>query len=173
MTFVGHTLTGLSIAALCVPRRWRRPAKGAFLAAFALLATVPDWPTFEKYAVRHSIFVNLGLMAVPVAVLAAWKWLRARIGGWRVILCGAAAWLSHLLMDSLYSTGAGVPILWPVSKFRLDLPIAWFVTMHPGEGLSRHNLRVWAVEALFYGALLLACVLLRRWQVRRAGDRPL
>ncbi len=108
---------------------------------------MPDWPTFEKYAVRHSIFVNLAMMAGPVCVLVIWRRLRTRLGGWRTVAAGASAWWSHLLMDSLYSTGAGVPVLWPISKFRLDLPIAWFVTMQPDEGFSPHNLRVWSMQS--------------------------
>ena len=166
MTSVGHCLTGLSIAALVVPRSWERKEKIAAFAAFTLVANVPDLPLpfwgHYSYRVSHSLFVNLALVAVVVGLLihsgarrgeAAWRW---------VVAGGAAAWLSHLLLDSFYSHGHGIRIFWPLSDAALNLSVPWFHVLQRGSAPDLASLQILAIEALCYGLLLAACLYWRR-----------
>ncbi len=166
MTSVGHCLTGLSIAALVVPRSWERKQKVAATCAIVLVASVPDLPIpfwgHFSYRVSHSLFVNLALIALVVGLLAssrawrsdpAWRW---------VVAGGAAAWLSHFLLDSFYSHGLGIRIFWPLSDASLNLAIPWFHVMQRDSVPDLAMLRILAIEALCYGALLAACLFWRR-----------
>jgi membrane-bound metal-dependent hydrolase YbcI (DUF457 family) len=166
MTSVGHCLTGLSFASLVVPRSWERKEKLAAFAAFTLVANTPDLPLpfwgHFNYRVSHSLFVNLALVSALVGLLLghrawrsqkAWKW---------VVVAGAAAWLSHLLLDSFYSHGRGVRIFWPLSDGALNLAIPWLHVLRRSSSPDLANLRVFIVEALWYGALLAACLIWRR-----------
>jgi len=169
MTSVGHCLTGLSIAALVVPRSWARKEKVAAFAALTLVANTPDLPLpfwgHYSYRVSHSLFVNLALVAVVVGLLIgsrAWQGKEA----WRwVVAAGAAAWLSHFLLDSFYSHGHGIRIFWPVSDAALNLAIPWFHVLQRNSPPDLATLRTLAIEALSYGALLAACLIWRhRWK---------
>jgi membrane-bound metal-dependent hydrolase YbcI (DUF457 family) len=166
MTTVGHCLTGLCFASLVVPRSWKR--KGLAFTGFALVATAPDVPTpfwgHFNYQVSHSLFVNLAVVAAVAGLLllprarrsdTAWRW---------VVAGGAAAWMSHLLLDSFYSHGKGVRIFWPFSDAALNLPIPWFHVMRPELVGDPAALPIFATEAVFYGALLGACLI---WRWRR------
>lgn len=165
---MGHGLTGAALGLLAIPAGAGRGRALATLVAFAALANLPDLPLpywgHNRYDVSHSVFVNLALALV--LALALWRWRGARP---RVVLLGAAAWCSHLLLDALYNHGKGVAIFWPVSAHRLALPLPWFSTAHgPLWRPDLHLLRVMAVELLFYGALFLAVAALRRLAGRRA-----
>jgi len=158
MTSVGHSLTGMSIAVLCLPRQWSVRVRLIGMLTFAMLACVPDVRFHEQYHIRHSLLVNVAMMAGPVLLLTLWDRMRRRIGGWRTVYGGCAAWLSHLLLDSFYNHGLGVPVGWPFGRWRPDLAIPFFECSRPWEGLSPHNLRVLSIELAFYGALLLLCL---------------
>jgi membrane-bound metal-dependent hydrolase YbcI (DUF457 family) len=138
----------------------------AAFAAFTLVATAPDLPFpfwgHYSYRVSHSLFVNLAVVAAVVGLLivprarrseAAWRW---------VVAGGAAAWLSHLLLDSFYSHGHGIRIFWPLSDAALNLPLPWFHVLRPDSFGDPAALRILATEAVFYGALLGACLIWRR-----------
>jgi membrane-bound metal-dependent hydrolase YbcI (DUF457 family) len=175
MTAVGHCLTGLSFASLVVPRDWAR--KRVAFAAFAFIATAPDFPLpfwgHTYYRVSHSLFVNLavvaavvGLLMVPRAIRSdpAWRW---------VLLGGAAAWMSHLLLDSFYSHGRGIRIFWPFSDAALALPIPWFHVLRPDLIGDPAALRIFANEAVCYGALLGVCLIWRwRWKPAPSTTAP-
>jgi membrane-bound metal-dependent hydrolase YbcI (DUF457 family) len=166
MTSVGHCLTGLSIAALVVPRGWPRREKVVTFAAFVLMANVPDaplpsWGHFH-YKVSHSLFVNLALLSVAAGLLMSLRaWRSQAVRRW-VVAGGAAAWLSHLLLDSFYSHGRGIRIFWPVSDAALNLAIPWFHVLQRGPPPDLAMLRIFGIEALCYGALLGACLIWRR-----------
>ena len=169
MTGIGHSLTGMSLAALAMPRRWRAPAWLAGMAAFAVLANGPDidlpfWGHAE-YLISHSLFVNVPLIAAVLAAAAAWPALRRKLGGWPVLAAGAAAWMSHLLLDSFYGPGHGIRIFWPLSReAALKLPMPWFDALSGGWHLDPVTFRIAAIEVLFYGPLLAICLL---WRLRR------
>ena len=167
MTMVGHSLLGFSLGALAIPRAWLVRPKLLAFGVLALLAGGPDWPTpfwgHSRYLISHSLFVNLGLVAGVVALAAAAPRLRAALGGWPLVCAGAAAWLSHLLLDSFYSHGKGVRIFWPLSLDALNLPMPWFHVLQPG--IPPHAaLRIFAIEFAFYGTLLGLCLL---WRARQ------
>ena len=167
MTMVGHSLLGLSLGSLAIPRGWSRRSKLLAFGVFVLLAGLPDLPTpfwgHSRYLISHSIFVNLGLIAGVAALVAAFPRLRTALGGWPVVCAGAAAWLSHLLLDSFYSHGKGVRIFWPLSGDALNLSMPWFDVLQPGVP-PRVALRIFAVEFAFYGSLLGLCLL---WRAHR------
>lgn len=164
MTGVGHSLTGLSIAALGHPVEpsWRRRA--LLVALYAGAANLPDLPVplwgHHRYHVSHSIIVNLVLMLGCALVLALAPRLRRGLGGWRGAICLGLAWCSHFALDGMYNHGRGVAVLWPVSDTRLVLALPWFRTL-TGPRLDSASLHIFAVEAAFFGALLLLCVALR------------
>ena len=118
---MGHGLTGAALGLLATPAGAGRGRLLATLVAFAALANIPDLPLpgwgHSRYDISHSVFVNLPLALV--LALALWRWRGLRL---RVTLLGAAAWCSHLLLDSMYNHGKGVAIFWPLSAGRLALP---------------------------------------------------
>lgn len=165
MTSVGHTLTGLSLAAAGTPFGVARQRRAMVFVACALLANFPDLPVpgwgHDAYDVSHSLFVNgLGIFVLTLLALQ-WQPMRTRLAGPRGVLLVAAAWASHVLLDSMYNHGQGVAALWPLSDGRIAMPLPWFSTLRPDPLLSRHNLQVFGIELLAYGSLLLAVVVLR------------
>ncbi len=174
MTPVGHSLVGASIGLLAASSSAGRWMKLAIIAAFVVLANIPDahlpgWG-HDRYDISHSIFVNAGLIAVIGTGLALLPRLRRRIGGSRIIFGGAAAWLSHLLLDSFYNHGLGVAIFWPLSSVRLALPLPWFETLRrPFPFFDSHSARVMAIELVAYGSLLVLVWVGRRILLRHAG----
>ena len=169
MTPVGHSLMGLAIGWVAVPAEFSRRAKLVTLAAFVALANAPDWPLprwgHDRYDISHSIFVTLGLIVVA-ATLASMALRHTRYFSWRLIVGGAIAWLSHLLLDTFYFGRRGMALFWPVSDVRVSLPMPWFTVMELQPLVSAHNARVFAIEAAFYGTIL-AAVVVWRWRRER------
>ena len=160
------------------PRIRSRRASAVFLVSFAFLANIPDAPLpgwgHNLYRVSHSLFVSLTAIACGVAILGLWQGPRRAIGGWRVMACAAAAWLSHFLLDTFYVDGNGLAMFWPISDASVSLPLPWF-EFYQGGGLANpHSWRIGLIEAAFYGAPLAVCVLIR-WALsrRRLGDAPM
>lgn len=169
MTTVGHTLTGLSIAVLSLPPgrsyRWYALTGACFIA----FANVPDFPLpgwgHGSYAVSQSIFVTILLAGIFVSLFRS---LGPRTGvGGLVILAWSAAWLSHMVLDSMYAQGNGIAIVWPISDAHLAMPVPWFETLQlPAR--SENNIRVFWIETIAYGAMLVSCIGLRWvWSFRR------
>ncbi len=102
---------GVSIGVLAGPRFATRLGGAGFLGACAMAADVPDlarrFAGQPHYNICHSVPVNLIAMALVVG--AAWLWPAAgrRAGGRRGRACIGAAWLSHMLLDSMYNHGRG------------------------------------------------------------------
>ncbi len=182
--------------------RYKSPwASTVFLCAFIAIANLPDWPLpgwgHSNYKVSHSIFVNLALIIICVLLLRI-KWGRARfvrstgrrpeVGravpgnlacpdfttvSWGMIIGGAAAWLSHLLLDSFYNHGLGIAIFWPFSTARLALPMPWFHTWSSvPPPLNADTFYICLVETLFYGPILLLAIGWRYWRSANSGQRP-
>lgn len=169
MTQVGHTLTGAVIGITCLPRNASSIRKITHLVSFMALSLVPDFKLtnwgHDKYYISHSIFINLLLITAMILLLAVLKEVRIKLGGWNVIAGGAAAWLSHLLLDSLYNHGKGLAIFWPFSKARLVLSIPWLsvVTQLPPP-ITPELIRILVIEfATFFPLVLLALFMRRRF----------
>lgn len=168
MTTIGHSLTGLSLAALTLPRGLSRRRYLLLAAAYVFFANLPDYPLpgwgHAAYNVSHSVFVTLALAAV-IAPLTTWRRLPGHVtpgiaAGW------TAAWLSHMVLDSMYSHGNGIGIFWPFSDAHLVLTVPWFDTVSlPAR--SPHNLRVFAIETAVFGLALVVALALRRTVRRR------
>ena len=166
MTQIGHSITGAALGILAMPATGRTRRKACVIVACVVLANVPDFPLscwgHQRYDVSHSLFVNLAAARVFVLPLLLCSRLRNRLGGRAVVVGGAAAWLSHLLLDTFYNHGHGLAMFWPLSKARLALPISWFETATPLPHFDSHTARVWGIEFLSYGLVLIAVLFLRR-----------
>jgi hypothetical protein len=172
MTPVGHSLVGVSLGIVAMPAWESRLARAAFLAGFVALASVPDfqvpyWGHGRCYHVSHSLFVNALLVVATAACVRLWPRTRATLGSPAVLMAGATAWLSHLLLDSFYNHGLGLRVFWPLSDASLVLPIPLFDRLYP-PWLSTHNLRVCLIELVCYAPLVLLAVL---WRLYRRAPR--
>jgi len=169
MTSIGHSLTGIAIGVLSLPPQVAPRRTFFHIAAFTVLANIPDlslpgWG-HDRYYFSHSLYVNLLLILVVMALCAPGRKLRSWVGGWPVLAGGAAAWLSHLLLDSFYNHGLGVAIFWPFSEGRLVLPLPWFSIMD-GPLWSWQALRISLIEVAFYLPLIGLAVWYRKIQKR-------
>lgn len=163
MTEVGHFLTGATIGVLSMPKSADKKHRTAHIAAFLFLAVIPDLPFkgwgHDRYYFSHSFFVTLLLILVVGLAFLLLKELRIKLGDWPVLIGGALAWLSHLLLDSFYNHGKGIMIYWPFSEARLALPIPWFGL---GIGSPIQIAQVLLIEFVSYFPLLLLAIFLRR-----------
>lgn len=176
MTPVGHSLTAITIGVVTAPKAASPRVKAVYFAALVVLANVPDFPVagwgHNAYHVSHSIFVNLALIAFCLAFAVAFSRITGWAVRWRMKIGGVAAWLSHLLLDSMYNHGKGVAIFWPFSDARLALPIPWFATVrNPRPFTDWQTLQVAIIELVSYGALLAVVIFVKRY-VRWRGWRP-
>ncbi|HCN75957.1 MAG TPA: hypothetical protein DIT13_02035 [Verrucomicrobiales bacterium] len=156
MSPVGHSITGLALAALALPGKAPRRWLGG--AAFIAIANLPDWPLpgwgHDRYEISHSLFVNLALITTGALVWRSIPALRQALTA-RLILLAACAWLSHLLLDSFYNHGKGLGIGWPLLEYRLNLPVPFFRIVDTSLALwNPRNLSVFAIELLAYSPLL-------------------
>ena len=165
VTPVGHSITGATIAVLSIPRAWRLWVKASLVAAFIVLANVPDlrlpyWG-HERYDISHSIFVNTALIvlfSLPLLLSSRFR----RLGGMPVLVGVALAWLSHLLLDTFYGHGGGLGMFWPFSKAHVSLAIPWFETLgRPLPHVDSHTARVCLIELLSYGTILVVALVAR------------
>ena len=165
VTTVGHTLAGLSVAALALPRGksllWYLVI-GHF---FILFANVPDLPLpgwgHRSYQISHSLFVT-ALLASLLALLLLLPRFSKTVGS-RIIFAWSFTWLSHMLLDSLYGHGAGIGVFWPFSNAHLALPLPWFETLR-WPPMTEHNRNVFLTELAVFGTLLALCLWLRRFR---------
>jgi len=159
---------------LCVPNRLRFWQKGVFLTGFGLLANVPDLPLggwgHAGYPKSHSIFLSLGLVFIFWFI---W-WGLSRSLHWRfhwpIVVAATVTWLSHFFLDAFYETDAGVRIFWPFSTASLALPIPWLSHMNASiSPLAGPNLKVYALEVITYGPLLILALGCRVYFGRKNG----
>lgn len=162
MTTIGHTMTGLSLAVLTVPRGVSLRQAALIGGAYAFFANLPDFPFpgwgHDAYHVSHSIF-----LALAAALLFGWliQFLDPAVQIARRLLFGCtAAWLSHMLLDSTYSHGNGLAVFWPFSDAHLVLPLGWFDTLSL-PAISEANRRVFLVEIAVFGSILTAAAVAR------------
>ena len=179
MTPLGHGLTGATFGVLAMPFSWGKWKKALLLGVFVLLANIPDLPVrgwghegFGNYLKSHSIFVNGGAVILLLALFAFWRAARLKAGGWAVIISGALAWLSHLLLDSFYAHNWWLSVMWPFEYRGFSLPLPWFDSIrgYPPP-LDAHTFKVLGVEFLFYFPILLAAIFLRRFFEKRKAAK--
>lgn len=173
MSPVGHSITGLALAALALPVAGKAPRLWLGGAAFIALANLPDWPLpgwgHDRYEISHSLFVNLALITTGALVWRAVPALRQALPA-RLILLAACAWLSHLLLDSFYNHGKGLGVGWPFLDCRLNLPVPIFRIVDTSLPLwHSRNLSVFAIELLAYSPLLALALRHRRGKNRPAA----
>jgi inner membrane protein len=162
---------GTAIGLFCMPQRASARWKVGYFAAFLVLPNIPDLPFahwgHNRYDISHSLLLNLFLCLMVVALLGWHPNSRHFIGDGKVLCAGVVAWLSHVVLDSLYNHGRGVAIFWPLSHARLALPIPWF-SVAPFPPLSVALLQECAVEFTSYLPLVLLAYRLRRsyWSLK-------
>ncbi len=167
MTFVGHSIVGLSVAAGAVDGK-KRTFFYCAAAVFMLFANFPDLafriiPYFES----HSLITVLVILAA--GNLTIW-FFRKRIPGleWKLILLGNLAVLSHLLLDTFYNHGKGLMLFWPVSGARTALPIPWLAIMpSPFFPITEAHVKVLLLELVTFAPLLILVILGNRIGKRR------
>lgn len=167
MTPVGHTLTGLTIAVLVLPRDVSTKRRLVTMGSFALLANLPDLPFpgwgHERYDISHSVFVIGGILWLTLLFALLIGPVARIAGGRRILFAGAGACLSHLLLDTLYNHGFGLAMFWPFSEARLALPVPWFETLKTSlPAITMHSIRVFLIELACYGPIFLAAVFWRK-----------
>ena len=163
MTTIGHSLSGLSIAVLTLPRGrsllWYVVAGHLFV----FFANIPDLPFpgwgHDAYQISHSIFLA-ALLVSFVGLLRLIPEVSTRVSA-TMFLAFSAAWLTHMPLDSIYSHGHGIGIFWPFSEAHLAMPIPWFDTL-TWPPKTAHNLRIFQIETVVYGLILVGCILFRR-----------
>jgi membrane-bound metal-dependent hydrolase YbcI (DUF457 family) len=165
MTTLGHSLTGLAAITLCLPPSLSRLKRVAWAIFFIALASIPDWPLpfwgHQRLAISHSLWVNL-VLCTALAVLL-WKVLPAAGRHPRILIFGALAWLSHLLLDTLYGDLPGVAIYWPFSDRLASLPLPWLkVLQHPPPPFDPAVIQTLLAEAATFGPLVAAAYWARR-----------
>jgi hypothetical protein len=169
MTSIGHSIVGASFSVASMPVGASRRYKIVSLLIFTLLANFPDIPvphwSHDFYDFSHSLIVNLALIIPAAAILLLFRKFRKLPEMGRLIIFGACAWLSHLLLDTFYSHGNGVVILWPVSQASLAIPVPWFSTlpMDPIQNFVK-ILRIFLFEILSYSPLLVFSISVRNRQ---------
>jgi len=159
MTPVGHSLVGATVGVVyCNIHQLPIHSRISVILGMILCANIPDYPLpgwgHDRYELSHSIFVGM-LLVLGYVVFVRHLWHdRMHFGAWPFIAAGTLALYSHYLLDSFYNHGKGIASFWPFSEARLALPIPWFETMKISPPLCLHNVRVWSIELLCYGLLL-------------------
>ena len=148
----------------------------AFFAGLALLPDLdylgvslglPDQGPLGHRGAAHSL-------ALPIlaAVVAFWMGRRLRLPAGRLALTVALVVASHALLDAMTGGGSrGMPLFWPVSFQRFEMP--WRPIPNAPCGLayvSRTGLVVAATELVQFSPFLLYA-LGPRFQARPAGKR--
>jgi hypothetical protein len=156
---------GTAIGLFCMPQRASARWKIGYFAVFLVLSNIPDLPFahwgHHRYDISHSLFVNLFLCLLMVALLGWHLNIRHFIGDGKVLYAGMVAWLSHVVLDSFYNHGRGVAIFWPLSDARLALPLPWF-SVAPFPPFNLALLQECAIEFASYVPLVLLAYCLRR-----------
>ena len=176
MSPVGHSLVGLSLAAIAMPPSRGRFWKTGLLVSFVALANLPDWPIanwgHDRYDISHSIFVNISLIGLTTLVWLITPRLKSSLP-LPCFLLALSAWLSHLLLDSFYNHGLGIAIYWPFSDGRLNFAMPWFNTLDLSQSItSQHNLYVYFIEFIAYGPVLILALVVGKILNRETTTIP-
>ncbi len=169
MTTLGHSLTGLAAFAVVIPSRSFGLGQLVWAALFIALASTPDWPLpgwgHQDLLVSHSLWLNIALCAAVAAILK--KLAPDRFAETPLLAAGAAAWLSHILLDTLYGDLSGMAIFWPFSSAVVSLPVPWLRTLpHLPPPFDATVISILTLEFLTFAPLvLLGYWLGRKWRM--------
>jgi membrane-bound metal-dependent hydrolase YbcI (DUF457 family) len=166
MTPIGHTLTGLAIGYLVVPRDTPPKQKAITLGVFAILASAPDLPFpywgHNDYRISHSlVMTTLGI--VLIGGFFAIKYRGRPPFTPTMLIAGAIAWYSHILLDTMYNHAIGLEVGWPLFDYRLRLPVSWQSPGNKHAIFSMHNVKVAVYEILTFGPLLMLSILAKKY----------
>ena len=168
MTQVGHMIVGSSIGTLCLPKYSNFAKKFWHIMLFVFLANIPDLPIpywgHDRYYFSHSLFVNLLLIVILILIFQVLsKYTHVIKVSWQILIFGSLAILSHLLLDSFYNHGLGVPIFWPFSEASLVLPIPWLsVQKDLPPPITYEMARIWLLELVSFSPFLGIAILFRK-----------
>lgn len=127
---------------------------------------VPDSGPCGHRGASHSLVPPL-----LVALLAYWLSPRFNLPRWRTTILCAMAVGSHALLDAMTVTSRGVPLLWPFSFHRFEMPWRPIPNAPCGlEYLSAEGLQVATVE--FFQFLPVLYLALRPRPERSAATGP-
>lgn len=117
----------------------------------AVMLGVPDVGPCGHRGATHALVLPL-IVAASAAVAAP----RFNMPRWRLsLICGLVV-ASHLLLDAMTTSSRGVPLLWPVTFHRFELPWRPIPNAPCGlEFVSALGLRVASIELLLFLPLLL------------------
>ena len=170
MTPIGHTLTGLAIGYLAIPRDLPARQKFKALAVFAVVASIPDFPFpfwgHRRFEISHSVVVTTCGVLLAAGFLL-WKYRGQFPFTPTMLFAGALAWYSHLLLDTMYNRAIGMPTLWPIGVGRVALPVPWLSIGNKADIFSMHNVRVAVLEILTFGPLLLLAFAVQKYRSPR------
>ncbi|MEJ2156990.1 MAG: metal-dependent hydrolase [Desulfobacteraceae bacterium] len=171
MTTLGHSLTGLAALAYVIPSHCSWLARLVWATLFIALASIPDWPLpgwgHQDLSISHSLWLNMALCAAVAAILK--KSAPERFGEAPLLAAGAFAWLSHILLDTLYGDLPGTAIFWPFSDAAVTLPVPWLQSLpHLPPPFDATVIRILMLELLTFAPL----VLLGYWLRKRWGVAP-
>jgi len=169
MTPIGHSIVGMAFGTACLPKQSSFTRKLGYISLFVILANIPDLPIpywgHDRYFFSHSFFVNLFLIGFIILILRFLsKCFHFPKVSWQIIVLGSLAILSHLLMDSFYNHGLGIPIFWPLSDASLVLPIPW-LSVQQGRlppPITYEMAKIWLIELLTFSPFLGLVIWLRR-----------
>lgn len=159
-------MTGTAIGILCMPKHYATKHKVAHLFVFSVLALIPDWglPSWghQRYDISHSIFVNSLIVGLVSSVALTMNKVRTVIVSNRAIYLSAIiAWLSHMLLDSLYNSN-GIAIFWPFSEARLSLPIPWLFIVSGSSPPTSADHRIHVIEAITFAPVVALAIATRK-----------
>jgi membrane-bound metal-dependent hydrolase YbcI (DUF457 family) len=168
MTPVGHTLVGAAIGMISLPKKSRGYKKYFHLFSFIVLANLPDLPVpmwgHKRYDISHSIFISFLLITLFILLLSLVSTyiFHRQINRW-ILFWGAIAVLSHLMLDSFYNHGLGIPIFWPFSDKSLVLSIPWLsVQKDIPPPITMEMVRIWLYEFITFGPILLVSIWVKK-----------
>jgi membrane-bound metal-dependent hydrolase YbcI (DUF457 family) len=159
MTFVGHSLVGLSFAAAGAPEL-RRKRFLVTAALFVLFANFPDLAfRIIPYYESHTLVTVLVILGAAAAVMGICR-RREMLAEGQLILLGNLAVISHLLLDTFYNHGQGLMLFWPLSDSRQAFPIPWLSVLKPPLfPVTERHVKVWLLEFATFAPLLMLVLL--------------
>ena len=162
---IAHGLLGASVVAALRPSSEPRTAK--LLLTGALLAISPDfdyalnWLRIPyggwHHGFTHSIPFALVMGVVMIALFREWKL--------RSYLVFTLAYVSHTLLDFMFTESRGVALWWPFTnyryKMRLPSPIEYAWSRASLLATFSDVVKLCLLELLIFGPILLAVLWLR------------